>query len=231
MNFWRFWQDTLDLLYPNACCACQELLVGNEDVICTRCRLSLPRTQSHLNPIPMLQNKFLGKAPIEKVYAFLSFSKKGKVQQLLHHLKYRNRPEVGEVLGNIYGQELKATHSLLDLDLLIPVPLHARKKKQRGYNQSEVLAKGLSQSTGIAFSSEILIRAKDTDTQTRKTRIERFENVSGIFEVVNPSLIKGKKIGLVDDVLTTGSTLESAAGVLLQHGAAEIIIITLAAAY
>lgn len=227
----RIWNDLLDLFYPNPCSACAMPLVGNEEVICTKCRLSLPRSNSHLIEIPSLADKFAGKVLVKSVYTFLKFEKAGKVQRLLHQLKYNNRPDVGQTLGRLYGQELRMTQVNEQLDLLLPIPLHSRKLAQRGYNQSDTIAQGLSETLAVDWSATILKRSKFTSTQTRKTRMERFENVSGIFEVTQPERIKGKRIGIVDDVVTTGSTLESAIIELLQNGAKEVSVITLAAAY
>lgn len=227
----RVWNDLLDLFYPNPCSACTMPLVGNEEVICTKCRLSLPRSNSHLIEIPSLADKFAGKVLVKSVYTFLKFEKAGKVQRLLHQLKYNNRPDVGQTLGRLYGQELRMTQVNEQLDLLLPIPLHSRKLAQRGYNQSDTITQGLSETLAVDWSATILKRSKFTSTQTRKTRMERFENVSGIFEITAPEQIKGKRIGIVDDVVTTGSTLESAIIELLQNGAKEVSVITLAAAY
>lgn len=227
----RVWNDLLDLFYPNPCSTCAIPLVGNEEVICTKCRLSLPRSNSHLIEIPSLANKFAGKVLVKSVYTFLKFEKAGKVQRLLHQLKYNNRPDVGQTLGRLYGQELRMAQVDEQLDLLLPIPLHSRKLAQRGYNQSDTIAQGLSETLAVDWSATILKRSKFTSTQTRKTRMERFENVSGIFEVTDPEQIKGKRIGIVDDVVTTGSTLESAIIELLQNGAKEVSVITLAGAY
>jgi ComF family protein len=227
----RVWNDLLDLFYPNLCSACAIPLVGNEEVICTNCRLSLPRSNSHLIEIPSLADKFAGKVVVKSVYTFLKFEKAGKVQRLLHQLKYNNRPDVGQTLGRLYGQELRMSQVNEQLDLLLPIPLHSRKLAQRGYNQSDAIAGGLSETLAVDWSATILKRSKFTSTQTRKTRMERFENVAGIFEVTQPERIKGKRIGIVDDVVTTGSTLESAIIELLQNGAKEVSVITLAAAY
>ncbi|MCA0231872.1 MAG: ComF family protein [Bacteroidetes bacterium] len=227
----RLWNDLLDLFYPNTCCACTTPLVGNEACLCTSCRLTLPRSHSHTIYTPELTNKFAGKVAVSFVYTFLKFEKGGKVQRLLHQLKYKNRPEVGQVVGRLYGDELRAGDVQKRIDLLVPVPLHPRKKAQRGYNQSDMFAEGLSETLGVPWSAEVLARAQFTSTQTRKTRLERFENVSGIFEVVSPAEVVGKRIAIVDDVVTTGSTLESAVATLLESGAKEVSVITMAAAY
>ena len=128
----RLWNDLLDLFYPNTCCACTTPLVGNEACLCTSCRLSLPRSYSHTIFTPELTNKFAGKVAVSFVYTFLKFEKGGKVQRLLHQLKYKNRPEVGQVVGRLYGDELRAGDVQKRIDLLLPVPLHPRKKAQRG---------------------------------------------------------------------------------------------------
>lgn len=227
----RLWNDVLDLFYPNPCCACSKPLVGNEAIVCTTCRLALPRSDAHLMEIPTLADKFKGKIVVKSVYTFLKFEKGGKVQRLLHQLKYNNRPDVGQMLGQLYGAELKKAGINTELDVLVPVPLHRRKLAQRGYNQSDVFAKGLSETMGIECSTEVLTRSKFTETQTKKNRFERFENVSGIFEVIQNESIKGKRVAIIDDVMTTGSTLESAIEVLLKSEAKEVSVITLAAAY
>lgn len=225
------WRDVLDIFYPNLCSSCTVQLVGNEEVICTKCRTNLPRTQSHQQLIPALEEKFAGKVLVKNVYAFLKFEKGGGVQRMLHQLKYGNRPEVGNLLGQLYGHELLQAGVNQSFDWVIPIPLHPRKLAQRGYNQSDQFAAGLSESLGVPWSKEILKREKFTATQTHKSRIERFENVSGIFEVVQPEKVAGQRIALVDDIVTTGSTLESAIIELLQNGAKEVSVITIAAAY
>lgn len=225
------WRDVLDIFYRNLCSSCTVQLVGNEEVICTKCRTNLPRTQSHQHLIPALEEKFAGKVLVKNVYAFLKFEKGGGVQRMLHQLKYENRPEVGTLLGQLYGYELLQEGLNHSFDWVIPIPLHPRKLAQRGYNQSDQFAAGLSESLGVPWSDEILKREKFTATQTHKTRIERFENVSGIFEVVQPEIIAGQRIALVDDIVTTGSTLESAIIELLQNGAKEVSVVTIAAAY
>lgn len=227
----QYFNDLLSLLYPHNCSGCSKPLVGNEVAICTTCRVILPRTNTHLIAVTELSNKFAGKLPIEHVYAFLRFERGSKVQRLLHQLKYRNKPEVGVELGKIYGKELKDTDTLTHFDLITAIPLHQRKKQQRGYNQSDMFAKGLSESLTIDWVDDILIRTKFTETQTRKSRIQRFENVNQIFEVSTPEKVRGKNIILVDDVITTGSTLEAAATTLLENDAKQIAIIAIAAAY
>lgn len=205
-------------------------MLGNEEIICTKCRIGLPRTESHRIPVESLTLKFAGKVTVQNVYAFLKFERQGKVQRLLHQLKYNNQPEVGRLLGRLYGSELGETGVGQRLDLMLPVPLHLLKQAQRGYNQSDAFAEGLSQGLDVPWSNEVLVRSKFTETQTGKNRAERFENVAGIFEVTKPQLIENQRVAVVDDVMTTGSTLESVIAELLQNKAASVTVITLAAA-
>jgi ComF family protein len=230
MNLKYSWRDFIDLVFPRCCEACNRPLFGSEHVICTICHVDLPRISSDSHLLSLFENKFPDNDAIQNLYSFLVFTKKGKVQNLLHSLKYRGKSEVGVVLGKMFGSELLQNEALPPVDLLISVPLHARKKKERGYNQSEAFARGISESTQIPFSDELLERIRYTKSQTGKTKLERRENVRGIFKVIDPDKIKGKSIGLVDDVLTTGATLESCVATLMENGCKECYIMTLAAA-
>jgi ComF family protein len=220
----------LDLLYPRLCAGCGEALVGNETAICTSCRVKIPRTNAHNIEIPELALKFSGKVPITGVLAYLNYQKGANVQEMLHALKYNNKPEVGIELGKLYGYELKNDGWNPTCDLIISIPLHTKKLKRRGYNQSAKIAEGLSEGLGVAWSDDILKRTQFTDTQTKKGRFERFKNVSGIFELSNAELVRNKKIILVDDVITTGATFESAIEVLWRAQVAEVWVLALAMA-
>jgi ComF family protein len=224
----KYWNALLDIFYPEICQACAGQLVGNETIICTKCQVSLPRTHSHLVEVPSLALKFAGKVPIKSVFSFLKFEKGSKVQRLLHTLKYKNKPEVGTFLGKLYGQELH--QSGISFDLVVGVPLHARKFEQRGYNQADALSKGLAEGLGINWSDGVAIRQKFTESQTGKSRVERHENVAQIFSVSQPQLIQNKHIVVVDDVITTGATIESLLIELLASGAKSVSVVTLAAA-
>jgi ComF family protein len=224
----KYWTAFLDVFYPENCQACAMQLVGNEQVICTKCQVSLPRTNSHLVEIPSLVLKFAGKVPVQSAFSFLKFEKGGKVQHLLHALKYKNKPEVGTLLGKMYGQELRQSN--LHFDLVVGVPLHARKQAQRGYNQADALAQGLAEGLGISWSDKVAIRQKFTETQTGKSRAERHENVAKIFKITQPQLIQNKHVVVIDDVITTGATIESLLIELLNNGAKSVSVVTLAAA-
>jgi ComF family protein len=191
----------------------------------------LPRTNSHLESIERLSNRFWGKIPVSNNITFLKYSKKGKVQKLLHELKYRNKPEIGKYLGKIYGLDLQQVDFDKKIDFLVGVPLHPTKLLQRGYNQADCIAEGLSEVLNVPFETMSVKRREYTETQTKKSRYERFLNVENIFEVTDIDKIKDKRIAIVDDVLTTGSTIESLGATLLNEGAKEIYVITIAAAF
>ncbi|MBA4851633.1 ComF family protein [Emticicia sp. BO119] len=220
----------VDIIYPKTCEACGEPLSGGEKLICTQCLIDLPRTNTHLNPDKLIERRFWGKINVSHTTAYLKFSKKSKVQHLLHQLKYRNKPEVGVMLGELYGQDLKAAGFGNDIDILIGVPLHNEKEKQRGYNQANCIAEGLSNTLDIPYVTTAAKKALKTETQTKKSRFERFRNVQDVFEITDKELIKNKHIAIVDDVLTTVSTIESFAEILLENGCAEVSVITIAIA-
>ena len=226
----NWFADFLDLVFPRTCEACQSVLLNQEKILCTSCLIDLPRADFKENDDTNLSKKFWGKLPVAHTLSFLKFTKKGKVQRLLHNLKYRNKPEVGILLGELFGRELKEIGFDKKIDLLISVPLHAQKLKQRGYNQADCIAEGLSKSLEIPFEKDLLKRIKFTETQTRKSRFERFQNVENIFEVIDVEKIKNKRVAIVDDILTTGATIESCGITLLERGCSEVSVMTIASA-
>ena len=171
-----------------------------------------------------------GRLPLVHGWAFLKFRKGGIVQHLMHQMKYNNHPEVGVMLGRIFGHDLQKEGMSSSFDVIVPVPLHHSRKRKRGYNQSAKLAEGLSHSMGIPWDESISIRKMKTATQTRKSKIERWENVKDVFAVSPQQQIAGKRILLVDDIITTGATLESCGQHLIAHGCAELSIACLAEA-
>ncbi|MFT4031358.1 MAG: ComF family protein [Siphonobacter sp.] len=218
------------LLFPRTCMACREVLAEGEDTICTNCLFELPLTNSIAQNDDTVALKFAGKIPIESTHAYLRFRKGGRVQQLMHQLKYEGHQEVGELLGRMFGAELKKAGFAEQVDLLIPVPIHESRLRQRGYNQSDSIARGVSERLQVSWSNEVLRKELATESQTRKSRIERFQNVANVFQVIRPELIKNQRVALIDDVVTTGSTLESCAQSLLASGCSGVHIWTLATA-
>ena len=222
-------EDFISLFFPRSCAACLGYLVRGESVICTRCHLSLPRTNYHLLNDNPLAVKMTGRLPLKHVWAFLKFRKKGIVQELLHQLKYNNHPEIGVVLGKLYGSELNVGGFSGAFDLIIPVPLHKSRLRKRGYNQSAKFAEGLASALDVPWSEGVSIRTEKTQTQTSMTKLERWENVKDVF-AASATLVKGKRILLVDDVITTGATLEACGKHIVEAGCAELSLACLAEA-
>lgn len=208
--------DLLDLIYPRLCVICKSEMVTGMDGVCIHCLRQLPRTSFHLHADNSVSRIFTGRAVISRATAFLYFEKNGLTQKLLHQLKYRDNTAIGELLGVIAGGELKKDGFMDEVDYLIPIPLHPQKLALRGYNQSEVIAKGLSASTRIPVLSDVVERRVHTNSQTRKARYQRWENVQDIFKIKEGRSLVNRHVLIVDDVTTTGSTIESCASKLLQ---------------
>ena len=223
--------DFISLFFPKYCLACDNALVKGESMICTVCMLEMPQTDYHRWRENPLRNRLSYRIPVKHAMALFKFSKSGRVQHLLHQLKYRNHPEIGVTLGRIYGEKMKNESELpTNVDLIIPIPLHPARKRKRGYNQSAKFAEGLSETLGIPFTDELLERRIKTETQTRKSKLNRWENISGVFGLKNRVLLEGKKILLVDDVITTGSTVEACSQVLIDQGCPLLSIACIAEA-
>jgi ComF family protein len=201
--------DFVSLIFPRICAACGNSLWKNEEGICHSCEFHLPKTNYHHDLENPVTHLFWGRVKIETGAAFLYFNKGGKVQRLVHQLKYKGRKDIGIFLGEQYGLTLKYAPGFNSADAIIPVPLHKKKYMQRGYNQSEQFAIGLAGPMNIPVNRHLLTRSKATDTQTRKSRFSRYQNVKEIFHVSRPQDWTGKHLILVDDVITTGATLES----------------------
>jgi len=219
--------DFATLFFPDYCLGCSSSLLKDEDVLCSKCLLDLPKTDYWLRDENPITKKFFGRLPLKHGSAFLRFRKEGIVQHLLHQLKYKNHPEVGQKLGKIFGNKLKSTNAVFDL--IVPLPLHPSRQRRRGYNQSAKIAEGLSESLQIPYK-EVCSRTVNTTTQTKKNRMERWENIHDVFVVKNPEQVQGKKILLVDDIITTGATLEACGQELIKAGCSELSIACIAEA-
>ena len=206
------WIDALiGLLYPSVCAACGKSLFKWEKLVCTHCRNMLPKTGYELNEDNPLARIFYGKVRLKAVTACFFFSKEGKVQHLIHELKYKGNSDAGVFLGQELGKTIKEAPLFQGIAYLIPVPLHPKRERKRGYNQSMMIAQGISEVTGIPIGKDFLIRSVNTATQTHKSKEERWKNVKDIFELRHAEQLEGKYVLLVDDVLTTGATLEACA--------------------
>lgn len=222
--------DLLNLLFPRLCVICETPLTDGEEQICLRCLCDLPRTGYDFlkdNPATYL---FVGKAHIYRAAAFLHFEKGGHVQQLIHALKYHGNCEIGFRLGRMAAIHYKQALLADCPDVLLPVPLHPKKKKHRGYNQSEWIAKGFSSVLNLPIDIDSIRRVKETDTQTNRQAYERWQNVWGIFAVADSKALEGKHILLVDDVVTSGSTIGACAKTLLTIPGVRVSVFAIAIA-
>jgi ComF family protein len=221
--------DFVSLFFPRYCAGCEDALVKGEEFICSKCILEIPRTNHHLEQENAFYQKLRARIDVKYVMSFFAFTKSGRVQNILHTLKYRNQPAIGQMLGRVYAGDLVRAGYAKEFDAVIPIPLHAAKKRKRGYNQSEQFAIGLAEELKINCSDEWLKRNYQTQTQTRKSRLKRWENVKEVFSAIRTEELCGKRILLVDDVVTTGATLEAAARVVIKAGCKEISIACIAA--
>jgi ComF family protein len=228
--FYDLWDDFISLLFPRLCYACGNHLARNENIICTECYILIPRTGYHLvrdNPVEKL---FWGRCRIEKAAAFSFYNRGSRIRNLIHNLKYKGIRDIGFELGKIYGSALKNSDFMTGIDLIIPVPLHPSKKRIRGFNQSDVISQGISEATGLPLDTESLLRMTGSTTQTKKSRYDRWTNVDGIFCVNDTANLQGKHVLLVDDVITTGSTIESCTAELLKAEGVKVSVAALAMA-
>jgi ComF family protein len=227
---WLFdlWDDFLSLLFPRVCYGCGNHLLRNENLICTECYVVIPRTNYHIVKENPVEKIFWGRCHIESASAFSFYNKGSRIRNLIHNLKYKGIKEIGSELGRIYGLTLKSSGFTQNIDLIIPVPLHPSKKRARGFNQSELIAEGISVATGLKVNTTAIVRAVSSSTQTKRSRYDRWVNVEGIFTVKDPGSIMGRHILLVDDVITTGSTMESCVNELLKTEGVKVSVVALA---
>lgn len=221
----------LHLSYPDLCVACSRDLPTPGFCFCLKCRLKLHTSDMYRVSENEFTNRFWGRMPVTAGAAMYYFTRKSPIQSALHQLKYRNKPEIGLKLGRQFGQMLAGAEPFRTVEGIIPVPLHPKKERLRGYNQSMQFAKGLSEAWGgLPVYTDVLIRNLFTESQTRKKRMDRFQNVGEVFVIRKPGIIQGKHILLVDDVLTTGATLEMCGAAILGVEGCTLSLATIAIA-
>ena len=222
--------DILDLIYPRICFCCQEETPTPGENTCLRCRMQLPRTNIHKQKANSFTERFLGRVPLYTGASYYHYRKGGLVRKLIYQLKYHGKKEIGVEIGRAYGRELIETEFYQDIDLIVPVPLHPNRKRKRGYNQSDMFAMGLSEAMDIPWKADALKRIKSTTTQTTKGKFERLANMDDVFKVKNEKILRGKHILLVDDVLTTGATMEVCGNCLSKIKDVKVSMATIAMA-
>ncbi|MCF8459501.1 MAG: ComF family protein [Flavobacteriales bacterium] len=218
----------IGLFYPRICGGCDAHLRKHEQNVCINCLQRLPKTyywDYKENPIEQL---FWGKIKVDAACGFLHFGKDSTVQQLMHRFKYKSKTGIGHELGRQFAIILRDNQWFIDVDVIVPIPLHPSKQLRRGYNQSDYFAEGISEVYDVPARSHAMIRMVATDSQTRKSRFDRSENVEEVFRISDVDAIRGKNVLLVDDVVTTGATLEAAGNRLLEAGAAKLYIAVIA---
>ena len=219
----------LNLLFPRVCSACKEILSKHEKVLCLQCRHDLPLASHHLTGNPAMKDIFYGRFAVENATAIFQFQKKGITQELMHNLKYRGQKQISNFFGSWLGSELSEIREYNNIDLVIPVPLHKQKLKKRGYNQVEGFGKEIAKALKIDYCDNVLIKVSKTSSQVFKQRLTRF-NSEEIFAIQNTEIIMNKHILLVDDIVTTGATLENCASQLLKESNVKISLATMSIA-
>lgn len=223
-----FWHRLLDLISPRLCVVCGQRLTVSEDVICTKCNLHLPRTDFHQDPYENEMAKlFWHQIPVERVTALFYYESHAETANILYELKYKGHPEVGEVMGRLMAKELQPSGFFDGIDGIVPIPLAKKRQRQRGYNQSLEIARGINAITSLPIYNKVVRRKAFEGSQTNKGRWERNENVEGVFELKDASAIQGKHLLMVDDVVTTGATVIACVQELCKAGNVKVSVIAL----
>jgi len=230
MQIKSYWESFVSILFPPLCVSCENVLLYQEEFICTTCRFHLPINDHYLFKENEITQRLLGKAPIDTGAAYLSFSKSSLVQAMIHKLKYRKDHRVGKYLGRCFGTQLLASPFYSNIDVVVPLPLHQKKKRIRGYNQSEYIARGIAETMSLPLNYVDFVRVINTETQTKKSRVERHDNVEDAFSCAKPSAFESRHVLLVDDVFTTGATIASAVRTLAEecHCKVSVAVLTIA---
>ncbi len=216
----------LHLLFPHVCAGCGNDMLNENSLLCIRCMDALPETNFELHPGNPVEKVFWGRLPLAGATAQFYFTKESLMQHLMHQFKYKSNKSLGFQLGQLMGEQLVAS-GRFEVDAMVPLPLFPSRERRRGYNQATVLCEGMAKTMRVPILGKAIIRSQHTETQTKKGRVERWENIEGKFELKDPSLLRNKHILLVDDVVTTGATLEACGQELLKAGNLHLSVATL----
>lgn len=220
--------DFAHLFFPQLCAGCGTDVIDTHAPLCIRCIDALPVTNFHLHSANQVEKIFWGRIPVTHASSLCYFNSGSLIQSLLHQLKYKGNKELGYFLGRLMGETLQQSNRFQNIDALIPLPLYKSREKKRGYNQAAVLCEGMSEVMKLPVLTGSVLRKAATATQTQKSRQQRWENIEGKFEISNPSKLKGRHLLLVDDVITTGATLEACGQELLKIEDLKLSIVSLA---
>ena len=223
-------KDFNSLIYPHLCASCGKTLYRHENCLCSFCKVSFPKTNFHLQNGNPVEKIFWGRVEIESAAAYCFFKKGDKIQHIMHELKYKGNWKVGVEMGNLFGADLIQSERFSAADFLVPVPLHETRQRKRGYNQAEQIAIGMNESMNIPVDTSTLVRGSANETQTKKSHYERWKNVDSIFQITEADVFKNKHVIIVDDVITTGSTMEACVQALKSIEGIKVSVATLACA-
>ena len=218
--------SVIQILFPHVCCGCGSDILSRETVLCMRCMEAMPETGFELHADNPVEKKFWGRIKVEHASAQYYFTRESLMQRLMHQFKYRGNRDLGFQLGVLMGASIKRS-GRFNVDALVPLPLFRRKEKKRGYNQALILCDGMAESLHVPVLKDVIIRSHHTDTQTKKGRIERWQNMESKFSLLQPEAVSHKHVLLVDDVITTGATLEACGAELLNAGNIKVSIAAL----
>lgn len=227
-KFSNILNDINSILVPRGCFGCNAPMGKGERLLCTVCRNQLPLTEYNFIDENPIDRVFYGRARVKKANSFLFFTKNGIVKNLIHHLKYKNQQQIGTFLGDWFGQMLKEQHQIDFIDAIIPVPLHKKKLRKRGYNQLTFFGERLGYHLDAVYAPNVLIKTANTKTQTKKSRIYRWQNDKALFTLSDLTLLQNKNVLLIDDIVTTGATLEACARTLNEVEGITVYIATMA---
>ena len=223
-----FWHRVLNLISPQACVICGCRLGISEEVVCTACNLALPRTGFAQHPYDNeMARRFYARLPIEQAAALFFYEAGSEASRIIHALKYFHHPEIGQVMGRMAAEEMMPYRFFDGIDLIVPVPLARKRQRQRGYNQSEEIAKGVSAVTGIGIDTGIVRRKHFEDSQTHKTQAQRLDNVENAFEAVDATRADGRHLLLIDDIVTTGATIWACSRPICEAASCRISVLSL----
>jgi len=223
----RLFKSLLHLFYPILCVGCRRPLIESEQVLCANCHILMPVTNYHNHTENDTAVRLAGRVPFNYATTYAYFTHEGLLQNLLHGLKYNDRKEIGDFLGALFGHSLQDTQWINNIDLIVPVPLHPDKEAGRGYNQSFLIAEGMSKVLKIPVNNSMLKRIRQTESQTKKSRTERLRNMEGAFVAEYTNNVNNAHVLLVDDVLTTGATLEACALTLMADSNISVSFATI----